>query len=331
MSYVGSGAVLGAFDQAAWDRYQASGATGAWQGPPGGTLEDPNGGIIHFDADGGQDYYTPPAAFQPKTFGGTVTVDNVVEQNPASTFYGWTELEKAAFAAIQLPVGPWTTLVTDFLRGKTAPYSEADKAESDRRLREFAASSARVQKGLTQTTGAGGSSGGGAYTGEQTERLAAEDLARKKAAALDIVNRWQAERLRRGWPPAPKEPPTWFYPPVDAQILAFIREASALLDDPPAPAPTAGQTNGSSNAGQTSSSSSGTPDGSSAATNYPAQTTSTAAPSSAPLVTYRPPAELETHTAPAPSSSRTWLYAGVAAAGLGVVIAAVASSRKRRG
>jgi hypothetical protein len=220
---------LGAFDQAAWDAYQASGRTGAWQGPPNGSLEDPNGGTIYFDEFGSQDRYDPPAAFHPTTFGGTVHTDNVVEQNPSSTFYGWTEYEKAAFETAH---GGGNNLVTDYVRDNTTPGTTTSQAvwdENRRRLLAFAASSTRIQNALKQfdTTGT--------FRGEQEATFQADEAANIKRNAQELLSSWLAHRdyliaHSDGTDIPPRYPPLWFTGPLSPALAAALK---ALVDGLP--------------------------------------------------------------------------------------------------
>jgi hypothetical protein len=232
MSYV-SGTVLGAFDAAAWDAYQERLTHGIDQGPPSGTLEDPNGGIIHFDANGQQDYYTPPA---------TPLSDSTVEKNPASTFYGWTEYEKDALYAAENPNQNPTGIVTDYLRQRAtfapgsnvASYSATDEAESDRQLRAFAAGSAKIQAALTQLKT-------GAFRGAQQATFDATEHATKLANAQRTVDAWLAYRapfVRQGQVLPLLPPFDQYLAGLDAETLQDVKDIVAKLPPDPKPATT---------------------------------------------------------------------------------------------
>jgi len=163
---------LGAFDQAAWDAYQASGKYGAWSGPPNGSIEDPNGGVIHFDANGNQESYSPPATFAASPTTGLYSTDSVVENNPSSTFYGWTEIEKAAFnrgAYGQLGI------VTDMIRNAPhLPDGSVDPrivAASDANLLSISQSDPKVAAAVAIIKG------GGTFRGEQQSAFDAQQAA----------------------------------------------------------------------------------------------------------------------------------------------------------
>jgi hypothetical protein len=216
------GTVLGAFDVAAWDAYQQGG-----QGPPNGTLEDPNGGIIHFDAVGNNDYYTPPA---------TPITDATVEKNPASTFYGWTEQEKNAYWAAQNPNQNPTGIVTDYLRQRAtfapgsnvATYSAADEAESDRQLRAFAAASPKIQAALAQLKT-------GAFRGAQQATFDAQQAAAVEQNAQQLLDGWLAYRNSfggdaSGLPLMP--PPSYLGTAVSDDVMSALKALVAKLPPP---------------------------------------------------------------------------------------------------
>jgi len=89
----------------AWSDYTSSG-----RGPAGGSVTSPNGDTVYFDADGGPDHTVLHA---------TSSKDSDVEKDPASQFFGWTQLQKAQFYAAKGATG----LLTDAVRATATPVA----------------------------------------------------------------------------------------------------------------------------------------------------------------------------------------------------------------
>lgn len=214
----------------AWSDYLATG-----RGPAGGRITSPNGLIVVFDDLGGPDYTITPTTALP--------TDTHVEQDTHSTFYGWTELEKDAFEAAQLPGSSWTGIVTDYLRARaiyaagssTPTYSVADQAESDRQLRAYAVSTAKIQAALSQAAT-------GTFRGAQQTTFDANEAARVQADAQDLLDRWTQYRqslVNAKEPNAnqlPIAPPTSWTGPLTAAVASALAALVAKL--PPSPPPT---------------------------------------------------------------------------------------------
>lgn len=157
MPYMTSGAGdrLGAYDAATWAKYIDTVVTHGQPWIPNSELEDPNGGIIHFGAEGTNEYYTPPAR------AANAPTDSIVQKDPTSTFFGWTAYEQAAF---QRAMGA-TGLLTDKVRAAARPggqYDPAVIAASDAELLAFSQSNAKVRAAVEKTR-----TSGGPFRGEQ--------------------------------------------------------------------------------------------------------------------------------------------------------------------
>jgi hypothetical protein len=221
---------LGAFDPNVWADYQARLTHGIQSGPPNGTIDDPNGGVLHFDGDGNLDYYTPSS---------TPQTDATVNKDPGSTFFGWTNYEQAAYWAAQDPANAGH-IVTDFLRSRAtfAPGSNvssnsaADIATNAQQLLAFAASSPKVQAALQQLKT-------GAFRGAQQATFDATNAATKLANAHNTVNDWLAYRapfVRQGQVLPLMPPQNPYLVGLDAETLQDVKDIVAgLPPDPPPP------------------------------------------------------------------------------------------------
>jgi len=144
---------------------------------PNGVITSPEGDVYRFDANG-------------KLILGPVTNDATVETNPASQFYGWTELQKAALVVAMGGQG----ILTDALRAtgtfvagsNVMSYSAADVAANNAKLVAIAQSDPTVAAALAST--AGGQGVVTPYGAAATEALAVAAQA-ASAAELDRTAR----------------------------------------------------------------------------------------------------------------------------------------------